>query len=203
MNCFLKYFGIIIVIIIKTNLLFAQSPSSKIYLAYETANFTNDFYKSYLVREGNNAPSVKFGLDFNLNKLISLGGYFNYTRFAKPEPYTTTYILNGVEQQRNWFGFSKSNAFTLGTKLNFNLIPLIFKERELKIEFYPTVQFALLYNNTGNNPYIKSGISPEYGAGLGLGYSITKSIHCFGESTFGNFYNDKDLRWTLGLKYSL
>jgi hypothetical protein len=199
----LKIFVSLFFITLNCQSLFCQNQPPRVYIAYETANFTNDFYKDYLVREGNNTPSIKLGFDFNLTKLISLGGYFNYTRFAKPEPYTTTYILNGVEQQRNWFGFTKSNALTLGTKLYFNLIPLFYNERELKVDFYSTAQFALLYNNADKNIYVKTGITPEYGVGLGLGYSITKSIQAFGESTFGDFYNDKNLRWTFGVKYSL
>lgn len=199
----LKIIVILFIFTLNIHSLSCQNQEPTIYIAYETANFTNDLYKNYLVKEGNNTPSIKLGLDFYINKLFSLGGYINYTRFANPESYTTTYFLNGVEQQRNWFGFSKSNALTLGTKLYFNLLPLLIEERELKVDLYPTVQFGLLYNNTGNNMIIKTGISPEYGVGLGLGYSITKSINIFGESTFGNFYNDKNLRWNFGVKYSL
>lgn len=194
------YIVISIITIFNTNSLFGQNPS--IYIAYETANFTNDYYKGFLTREGNNTPSVKLGLDFKLSHLIILGGYFNYTRFANPELYSTTYIVNDIEQQREWYGFSKSNALTLGTKIYFKLLPLFYKERDLRVDLYSTSHFALLYNFT-KNKYIKSGITPEYGLGIGLGYLISNKIRIFGETTFGEFYNDKGLRWTFGIKHSL
>lgn len=172
-------------------------------VAYETANYTNNQYKNYLPRGENSTPSVKLGLDFNFNKFISIGGYINYTRFGIPLQSTSTYINNGIEQQITIFGFQESNALTLGTKIYFKLLPLFIKERDLKVDIYSTAQFALLYNSTNNNPFVKTGLIPEFGIGLGLGYSITKRLKIFGEYTIGKFYNDKNSRWTLGLRYSL
>jgi len=203
MSHYLKIIFTLSIIISNFHFIIGQSQNPTIYFAYETANFTSDTYKNYLTRDGNNAPAGKLGLDFSINKSISLGGYLNYTRFAKPEPYYTTFISNGIEQQREWFGFQKSNALTLGTKINVKLLPLIIKERDLKVDIYTTAQFALLYNNTNNNPFIKNDLTPEFGVGLGLGYSITKRINIFGEYTIGKFYNDKNTRWTFGLKYTL
>jgi hypothetical protein len=202
MKFFLFLFSFTILVLSNPISIFAQGSKPSLSLGYETANFANDKYKAYQMSDYNNTPSVKFGLDFSICKNITLGGYINYTKFAIPVASNIAYMVNGTTQQREWFGFQKSNAFTLGTKINFKLLPFLFKERDLKVDIYSTAQFGLLYNNTKDNQFIKSGFTPEYGIGVGLGYSITKRLKIFGEYTIGKFYNDKNSRWTFGLKYS-
>lgn len=199
---FIKTTLVVIFIFSNFIVLFSQTNKLSLSLAYETANFTNNQYKPYLLREGNNTPVFKVGIDYKLSRVFYLGGYLNYSRFANPESYTSSYIVNGVEEEHEWFGFNKSNAFGIGTNLNIQLLPL-FVERDLRLDIYSKIQLGVLYNNTANNQYIESGFSAEYGVGMGLCYNISKKFGLYGEYVFGDFYNGNKDKMTFGIKIKL
>lgn len=183
------------------NIAIAQNERISSSLSYESANFTNDQFKPYLLSQNPNTGFAKLAVHYKLSELLSSGVYLGYGRLALPEPYTISVIQNGVEQQRTWYGFHKSNAFSTGIELKFMLLPLFIKN-ETRISIYPKIQTGVLLHNTHNNALIDK-TKYEYGAGIGAGYAFTRKFSVFGEFMLGDFYNDDKSKWNVGVNVKL
>ena len=170
-------------------------------LSYESANFTNDQFKPYLLSQSPNTGFAKLAVHYKLSELLTSGVYLGYGRLGLPEPYTISVIQNGVEQQRTWYGFDKSNAFSTGIELKFMLLPLFIKN-ETRISIYPKIQAGVLLHNTQNNTLVDK-TKFEYGAGIGAGYAFTRKFGVFGEFMLGDFYNDDKSKWNVGVNIKL
>jgi hypothetical protein len=183
------------------NIAIAQNERISSSLSYESANFTNDQFKPYLLSQSPNTGFAKLAVHYKLSELLSSGVYLGYGRLGLPEPYTISVIQNGVEQERTWYGFDKSNAFSTGIELKFMLLPLFIKN-ETRISIYPKIQAGVLLHNTHNNALIDK-TKFEYGAGIGAGYAFTRKFGVFGEFMLGDFYNDDKSKWNVGVNVKL
>ncbi len=183
------------------NIAIAQNERISSSLSYESANFTNDQFKPYLLSQSPNTGFAKLAVHYKLSELLSSGVYLGYGRLALPEPYTISVIQNGVEQERTWYGFDKSNAFSTGIELKFMLLPLFIKN-ETRISIYPKIQAGVLLHNTHNNALVDK-TKFEYGAGIGAGYAFTRKFGVFGEFMLGDFYNDDKSKWNVGVNVKL
>jgi hypothetical protein len=183
------------------NIAIAQNERISSSLSYESANFTNDQFKPYLLSQSPNTGFAKLAVHYKLSELLSSGVYLGYGRLGLPEPYTISLIQNGVEQERTWYGFDKSNAFSTGIELKFMLLPLFIKN-ETRISIYPKIQAGVLLHNTHNNALIDK-TKFEYGAGIGAGYAFTRKFGVFGEFMLGDFYNDDKSKWNVGVNVKL
>ncbi len=183
------------------NIAIAQNERISSSLSYESANFTNDQFKPYLLSQSPNTGFAKLAVHYKLSELLSSGVYLGYGRLGLPEPYTISVIQNGVEQERTWYGFDKSNAFSTGIELKFMLLPLFIKN-ETRISIYPKIQAGVLLHNTHNNALVDK-TKFEYGAGIGAGYAFTRKFGVFGEFMLGDFYNDDKSKWNVGVNVKL
>ena len=183
------------------NIAIAQNERISSSLSYESANFTNDQFKPYLLSQSPNTGFAKLAVHYKLSELLSSGVYLGYGRLGLPEPYTISVIQNGVEQERTWYGFDKSNAFSTGIELKFMLLPLFLKN-ETRISIYPKIQAGVLLHNTQNNTLVDK-TKFEYGAGIGAGYAFTRKFGVFGEFMLGDFYNDDNSKWSVGVNVKL
>lgn len=183
------------------NIAIAQNERISSSLSYESANFTNDQFKPYLLSQSPNTGFAKLAVHYKLSELLSSGIYLGYGRLGLPEPYTISVIQNGVEQERTWYGFDKSNAFSTGIELKFRLLPLFIKN-ETRISIYPKIQAGVLLHNTQNNTLVDK-TKFEYGAGIGAGYAFTRKFSVFGEFMLGDFYNDDKSKWNVGVNVKL
>ena len=183
------------------NIAIAQNERISSSLSYESANFTNDQFKPYLLSQSPNTGFAKLAVHYKLSELLSSGVYLGYGRLGLPEPYTISVIQNGVEQERTWYGFDKSNAFSTGIELKFMLLPLFIKN-ETRISIYPKIQTGVLLHNTHNNALVDK-TKFEYGAGIGAGYAFTRKFGVFGEFMLGDFYNDDKSKWNVGVNVKL
>ena len=154
-----------------------------------------------MLSQNPNTGFAKLAVHYKLSELLSSGVYLGYGRLGLPEPYTISVIQNGVEQERTWYGFDKSNAFSTGIELKFMLLPLFIKN-ETRISIYPKIQAGVLLHNTQNNTLVDK-TKFEYGAGIGAGYAFTRKFGVFGEFMLGDSYNDDNSKRSVGVNVKL
>lgn len=160
-------------------------------------NFNNYGSQSSEQFYNNNSLFEIAGL-FNLNKYISTGAYFGYSketfisnRVENPTPNTTNIIMD-------YYG----NSYFYGLKSELQLLPLLIKDSELRLNIYCPVQLGLVSQQvTKLADNSKSWDKPafEIGAGIGLSYKFTKNIGVFGEYQVGKFYNNRKSQWKVGV----
>ncbi|MFZ4583276.1 MAG: outer membrane beta-barrel protein [Paludibacter sp.] len=89
-----------------------------------------------------------------------------------------------------------------GIKSELQLLPLLIKDKKLRLNIYVPMQLGLVSQQvTTFADNSKSWDKPafEIGAGLGFSYNFTKNIGVFGEYQLGHFYNNRKSQWKVGV----
>lgn len=80
----------------------------------------------------------------------------------------------------------KEYSKQIGFSYNYHLLPLLFKDKSLPIDFYATARFGsvFLLKSKESRYY---GFNAEYGIGVGVNYFFTKHIGFYADYLLGDF----------------
>jgi len=151
--------------------------------------------KEYLY---NKRPQYGIETLYKINKFWSVGLNLGYSART---------LSNNSLQSIESGGYTlevKSSGKSLfyGLKSELQLLPLLIKDKKLRLNVYVPMQLGLVSQQvTTFADNSKSWNKPafEIGAGLGISYNITKNIGIFGEYQLGHFYNNRKSQWKVGV----
>lgn len=196
------------IIILSTGFVFSQHREIKdrfsLRLSYGNVNskqiipvFTNQTVSLQETIYKKKSQYVFEGL-YRLNRLWEVGMYFGYSK--------GTFISNEIlssEPGNYRFDVDRfgSSCF-YGLKSEFQLLPLLLKVENLRLNVYCPFQIGLISQNistkaTGTIKWDSPAF--EIGAGTGIGYFFTKNIGIYGEYLFGHFYNNRNSQLKAGV----
>lgn len=140
-----------------------------------------------------------FGIEalYAYSKLWEAGIYIAYSN--------PTYFNASITDTGNGRLFepnSSGKSLFYGVKSELQLLPLLVKDKKLRLNVYVPMQLGLVSQQVttfADNSKTWDKPAFEIGAGLGASYNFTKNIGVFGEYQMGKFYNDRKSQWKAGV----
>ena len=202
-NRYLKILSLLSFSIFQILSISAQERNFSLNLSYgnawdtEKTQLSNEYFTEIL-------PTSLFGISgvYSFTKNFEAGLYFNTTKLR------TISRLEYTEDNSSSMGSGgdKTMAYYFGLNANYQLLPLLMSEQNMRISLYAKAVVGMVYHgwreSFGNQPPVTlSEESFEYGAGLGTTYLFSSKWGVFGEILFGDFHNDQRFRYHAGLKF--
>jgi hypothetical protein len=145
----------------------------------------------------NKRPQYGFEALYKFNKFWKAGIYIAN---SNPTYFNGSLIGtgNGTSYQLN----SSGKSIFYGLKSEIQLLPLLIKDKKLRLNVYVPMQLGLVSQQVtifADNSKTWDKPIFEISAGLGISYNITKNIGIFGEYQLGHFYNNRKSQWKVGV----
>jgi len=147
-----------------------------------------------IVRDDYTVSHFRVDVSREMIQNLHVGSYIGYSRL---------YTFFGDDSH------SRNNAVFYGLNFRYQIMPLLMGRDNLRFELYPVAKVGFVtefWSKDGFVPLEKerhNRTNFEYGLGLGAAFNVTRRLGVFGEGTFGQFVNDQNFRWHVGVKFNL
>lgn len=168
-------------------------------LSYGIVRGTDEDAKN-IIREHPSVSHFRLETNHNIYDNLYAGCYLGYSGL-----YKSVLTNNSLA-----YASTSTNAFFYGINSYCQLLPLFTDKTNLRFEVYPTLKFGLVSElweeELENSPIFRlekeNNTSIEWGVGLGTSYKFTSKLSIFGEYTLGQFYNNSNSRFHVGLFFN-
>jgi hypothetical protein len=172
-----------------------------------------DISKAYLDYPNHNSSHFRIDLSRETINHLHIGLYAGYSQLG---------VLTTYSRETHFpLGRTGTNAIFCGLNFRYQLMPLFTGRENSRFELYPVVKIGFVHQfwrmansyvkvfedggyhiitHLDNDLYTETDF--ELGFGFGAAYNFTRRFGVFGEGTFGQFVNDQNFRWHVGVKFN-